>query len=132
MDDLVADVQKCVHGAGGYVWVATADPHGETHLAVSNGFQMVDRRTATLSEWCCLRSVGNLRANKRLTVGVWDRQRNEGWQLICESQGIMVTGAAGTGDVADATMMTQPRYTIDVAIREATHLVAGQHGDAGL
>jgi hypothetical protein len=65
----------------GHVLVATADGEGMPHVAAAGRLELAAGERVAVREWFCPGTVANLRANKCVSVVVWDRESDSGYQL---------------------------------------------------
>ncbi len=66
----------------GYVLVATANTKGIPHVAVAGIVGQADKGHISVTDWFCDGTVTNLRENKHVTIVVWDKDRDRGYQLM--------------------------------------------------
>lgn len=66
----------------GHIIVATADREGLPHVAVAGGLKRVDDRHIAVTDWFCEETTGNLQVNRHITIVIWDKDRDRGYQLI--------------------------------------------------
>jgi hypothetical protein len=132
MQELAKHFTKCAASAGGAVWVASCDRNGLPHLAVSSKLEMPDDTTALLSGFCCVHTIDNVRANPRISLGAWDVDSDEGWQLVGQVTNIAVAEAPAAAPTHVGSDAGGVHYTITVAIAEALHLTPGRHSDSAM
>jgi len=72
-----------------YVFVATADNNGMPHVAVAGTLSRKEGSRLGISSWFCPTTLTNLKMNHHISVVVWDRENDSGYQLIGESEGIV-------------------------------------------
>lgn len=70
----------------GHVFIATADGEGLPHLAASRRIGRESDGRLGVSEWFCPGTLANLQINPRISIVVWDRERDTGYQILgrCE------------------------------------------------
>ena len=123
----VADrLQECAKSVVGYVWVASTSADGEPHLALSAKFEKIDDTHVKLIDFCCLKTVDNLRENPQLSIGVWDRHKEQGWQVVGKVDQIEASPADEAAD------LSYVHYAVTLTVQEALHLATGQHSDSSI
>jgi hypothetical protein len=66
----------------GHVFVATADPGGMPHVAAAGKLELAPEDRVTVTEWFCPGTVANLHVNKCISVVVWAKDPDSGYQLL--------------------------------------------------
>lgn len=69
-----------------HVFVATADAHGWPHMAAAGRVALTPEGHVLVNEWFCPGTVANLQVNPRLSIVVWDAERDAGYQIIGEME----------------------------------------------
>ena len=72
-----------------HVFVATADEKGMPHVAVAGTVTHMGGTHVSVSSWFCPTTLSNLQINHHVSVVVWDRSIDAGYQLIGESEKIV-------------------------------------------
>jgi uncharacterized protein len=72
-----------------HVFVATADEKGMPHVAVAGTVTYMGGAHVSVSSWFCPTTLSNLQMNHHISVVVWDRGKDAGYQLIGESEKIV-------------------------------------------
>ena len=72
-----------------HVFVATADDRGMPHIAVAGTITHIGGARLGVSSWFCPTTLSNLQANHHISVVVWDRNNDAGYQLVGESEEIV-------------------------------------------
>jgi uncharacterized protein len=72
-----------------HVFVATADDKGMPHIAVAGTITHMGGARVAISSWFCPTTLSNLQMNHHVSVVVWDRNNDAGYQLIGESEKIV-------------------------------------------
>lgn len=67
---------------GGCVFIATADDKFLPHIAAAGRLEFTDSEHVTVSEWFCPGTVANLRLNKNISIVVWSKESDTGFQLL--------------------------------------------------
>ena len=73
----------------GHVLVATADAGGVPHIAVAGKIAHLGGSRVSVDSWFCPATLSNLQVNHHISVVVWDRESDSGYQLIGESEKIV-------------------------------------------
>lgn len=71
------------------LFVATADAGGTPHLAIAERITSEGRDTVGITGWFCPRTAENIDENARVSVVVWDKKRDIGFQLVGEVMKIL-------------------------------------------
>jgi hypothetical protein len=73
----------------GHVFVATSDAKGLPHVAAAGKITMIpgEGRVA-VSAWFCPGTVATLHSNRRTALVIWDRNMDNGYQLLGETEKI--------------------------------------------
>ena len=72
-----------------HVFVATADNNGVPHVAVAGTITYKGETRLGVSSWFCPTTLTNLQMNHHISVVVWDRASDSGYQVIGESERIV-------------------------------------------
>jgi hypothetical protein len=72
--------------AVGHMFVATADADGLPHIAASRRISSEPDGRIGISEWFCPGTLENLQVNPRISVVVWDPQKDTGFQILGRSE----------------------------------------------
>ena len=72
----------CLAEKAGYVFIATADAAGQPHLAAAGKLGLADEDCVTVTEWFCPGTVANLHTNKCVSIVVWAKDSDSGYQLL--------------------------------------------------
>jgi hypothetical protein len=68
----------------GYVFVATANSSGKTHLAAAKNLSVTPENQVRISDWFCPETMQNLCSNNFLSIVAWDPAADYGFQLLGE------------------------------------------------
>jgi hypothetical protein len=72
----------------GYVFIATANASGRTHLAAARTLSYIPEDQVVVSDWFCPETVRNLHSNRFLSIVAWDAFTDQGYQLLGELKAI--------------------------------------------
>ena len=76
----------------GYVFIATADSRGMPHIAAAGKLDSTGEQSVTAREWFCPGTVANLHENKCISIVVWSKELDTGYQLLGTVTKIRNTG----------------------------------------
>jgi len=87
-------LQKAVRLAEttGCVFVATSDADGMPHLAAAGKLSYAGKKNVAVTEWFCPGTVANLDNNKYVSIVVWDKDADTGFQLLGRLEKIVDLG----------------------------------------
>jgi len=72
----------------GTVFVATADDKAMPHIAGAGKIELIEKDCLAVTEWFCPRTVDNLQKNRKVSIVVWDKSSDAGFQLLGQLQKI--------------------------------------------
>ena len=128
---LLDEVKKLIQGVK-LVYVATANKEGIPHIAASEGMTIADGDRVVLRAWFCIRTVGNLQENPRLSLAVLNPETGEGYQLFGEleriERGAMLDGFAFEKE-REWAGYPQAEHQLYIRIKAISHLTSGAHSD---
>ncbi len=75
----------------GYVFIATADSQGMPHVTAAAQIASFDGGVA-VTEWFCPGTVANLQRNKCVSIVIWAKDLDSGYQLIGRVAGVEDVG----------------------------------------
>jgi len=61
-----------------YFFIATADRQGVPHVATAGQLAIRSSDTLEMSFWFCPKTIENLQKNKKVSLIIWDAQKNSG------------------------------------------------------
>ena len=73
----------------GFVFVATADRNKRPHLAVARTIELKEDGRIAVQEWFCPGTMSNLETNSNVSVIVWDKDTDVGYQMIGKMENII-------------------------------------------
>ena len=84
-------LEEVVHLANkvGYVFIATADAKKRPHVAVARTLVLKEDGRIAVQEWFCPGTVTNLETNSNVSVIVWDKNTDVGYQMIGKMENLM-------------------------------------------
>ena len=75
----------------GNIFMATADDRGLPHIGAASRIDLVSEKELAVSAWFCPGTMENLKKNPRISLVIWDPDKDEGYQLLGESMGVKET-----------------------------------------
>ncbi len=66
----------------GHVFLATADIHGMPHISAAGKISLDANGRVSVTEWFCPGTLANLQVNKSISIAVWDKKTDTGYQLL--------------------------------------------------
>jgi hypothetical protein len=76
----------------GQVFIATADPAGTPHIACAGKAFIEKDNHLSVTEWFCPGTVANVQENKNISVVVWDKKSDTGFQVLGQVETIQDVG----------------------------------------
>jgi general stress protein 26 len=70
----------------GTIFIATADGRGVPHVAAATKAALTPQGRVALTEWFCPGTIANLKKNPRVSLVIWDKKNDAGYQLIGEAE----------------------------------------------
>ena len=118
----------------GYVVVATTAAEMIPHIAVAGKLEFVDSDRVAVVEWFCPETVTNLQTNKRISIVVWDKRTDCGYQLTGQSERIEDIGVMNgfAADVESDRPLPQIQRQVLVRIEKVMDFKLGPHNDVEL
>ena len=116
---------------GGSIFVGTADKMGNPHIAAAANLSGANENYASVTEWFCSGSVSNLEENKNLSIVVWDKDIDLGYQFSGRLEKIVDLGVLDgylPGEESGGPM-PQVRRELLVRVEKITDFKLGPHSD---
>jgi hypothetical protein len=66
----------------GHIFLATANTNGMPHVTAAGKLEAAYGGHVTVTEWFCPGTIANLRNNKHVSIIVWDKETDTGYQLL--------------------------------------------------
>lgn len=76
----------------GYVFIATTGTDKYPHLAVARTMAIKEKDQIAVREWFCPGTIANLHSNSQVSIVVWDKDTDTGYQLLGEMEHMTDTG----------------------------------------
>ncbi len=116
----------------GSVCVATADRRGVPHIATAGKMDMNDEGCLAITEWFCPGTMANLQMNKFVSIVVWDRDSDSGYQMLGKLEKIEELGILNgyAPDIESGPPLPQVERRLLIKIEKITDFKLGPHSDA--
>lgn len=116
----------------GFVCIATADEKGTPHIATAGKMKLADDGCLAISEWFCLDTMTNLQTNKFVSIVVWDRDSDSGYQMLGELEGIEELGILNgyAPELESGPPLPQVKRRLLIKVQKITDFKLGPHSDA--
>ena len=66
----------------GYIFIATANADGMPHMAAAGKLEPVAEDCVAVTEWFCPGTIANLYVNKYISIVIWAKDPDNGYQLL--------------------------------------------------
>jgi len=115
----------------GFVCVATADGRGMPHIATAGKMELADEGCLAIKEWFCSDTTANLQINKFVSVVVWDRDSDSGYQMLGKLEGIEELGILNgyAPDIESGPPLPQVERRLLIKVRKIIDFKLGPHSD---
>ncbi len=116
----------------GFVCVATADRRGIPHIATAGKMELADEGCLAITEWFCPGTTANLQTNKFVSVVVWDRDSDSGYQILGKLEKIEELGILNgyAPDIESGPPLPQVKRRLLIKVQKITDFKLGPHSDA--
>jgi uncharacterized protein len=116
----------------GYVFVATADAAGFPHVAAAAKLSFALDGKIAVSAWFCPSTMANINENPRLSIVVWDSEKDKGYQLIGESEKVLDVAIMDGFSAAleDRPPIPQIESRLTVRVDKILHFTHAPHSDS--
>ena len=116
----------------GFVCVATADRMGMPHIATAGKMDLTDEGYLAITEWFCPGTTANLQTNKFVSIVVWDRDSDSGYQMIGTVEKIEELGILNgyAPDIEFLPPLPQVQRRLLIKVHKITDFKLGPHSDA--
>ncbi len=100
----------------GHLLVATADPQGLPHVGVARKLCKCGSDHLAVRAWFCPGTVRNAERSCKVSLVIWDRQSDEGYQLLGDIEGVEKLGILDgyVGEQAPSTPQVERQLTVHV------------------
>jgi len=116
----------------GFVCVATADGRGMPHIATAGKMELADGGQLAITEWFCPGTMSNLLTNNFVSIVVWDRDSDSGYQMIGKLERIEELGILNgyAPDIESGPPLPQVKRRLLIKVQKITDFRLGPHSDA--
>ena len=119
--------------AAGFVTLATANEQGMPHITVAGRLELTDENEAdvAVTEWFCPGTVANLQKNKRVSVVVWTKKLETGYQFLGQLTGVQDIGILDgySAKVEAEHPMPQVEKRLLIKVEKILEFRLGPHSD---
>jgi uncharacterized protein len=114
-----------------YAMISTADAEGLPHVAASRKITVEPDGSIGISEWFCPGTLANLQVNPRVSIVVWDPDKDSGYQILGISKKItdssMMDGYSR--DLEKGRPLPQMERKVHVQVDRVIHFSHAPHSD---
>lgn len=116
----------------GFICIATADKKGVPHLATAGKIELTDEGCVAIREWFCPGTMSNLQTNKCVSIVVWDKDSDSGYQMLGQSKGFEEIGILDgyAPEMEPMPPMPQVERRLLIKVEKITDFKLGPHSDA--
>lgn len=115
----------------GYVFIATADANNWPHVAVARTLALRKEGRVAVNEWFCPGTMSNLQLNSHVSVVVWDKDADIGYQLVGEMEHMMDIGMIDgyTPEMKSKWPLPQVESQLVILVNKVTDFKRAPHSD---
>ncbi len=116
----------------GFICIATADESGIPHIATAGKMELADGGCLAIREWFCPGTMANLQANKFVSIVVWDRESDSGYQMFGMLEGVKELGVLDgfAPELESKPPLPQVERQLLIKVQKITDFKLGPHSDA--
>jgi hypothetical protein len=130
MDQGVLEQATQMANRVGHVFVATADANKWPHLAVARRLILKEHDRVAVEEWFCPGTMENLRLNSHVSVVIWDRNVDKGFQLIGDTERVSDIGVLdGYFPKENNKTIPQTESKIVIKVKKIIDFTRSPHSD---
>ncbi len=128
-------LKETVHLAktAGFVMIGTANEQGIPHITAAGRLELTDENGAdvAVTEWFCPGTVSNLQKNKNISIVVWTKKMETGYQLLGHLTGVQDIGILDSYSpkVEKEHPMPQVEKQLLVKVEKILEFRLGPHSD---
>jgi hypothetical protein len=114
----------------GHYFIATSDGRGQPHVAAANRLEGKPGGLVAVVGWFCPGTVENVDANRPVSLVVWEKQADEGFQILGDVEDVEEI-AIMDGYIPQAERMAGPQeeFSLHVRVRKVLRFRQGRHTD---
>ena len=110
----------------GTIFIATADEHGVPHVAAATKAALTPEGRVALTEWFCPGTIANLKQNLHVSLVIWDKENDTGYQLIGTAENVedicMLNGYDPKTEGKSAIPQVERRIIVNISrVLDFTH-----------
>ena len=115
----------------GFVCVATADRRGMPHIATAGKMELADEGQLAITEWFCSGTTSNLQTNNFVSIVVWDRDSDSGYQMLGRLEGVEELGILNgyAPDMESGPPLPQVERRLLIKVQKIIDFKLGPHSD---
>ena len=115
----------------GCVFIATADATGKPHVTAAGKMELSSQGSITVREWFCPGTLDNLQVNKYVSVIVWDKDRDMGYQILGALEKVKELGVLDgyAPEVESVPPLPQVERQLFINVQSILDFKAGPHSD---
>lgn len=115
----------------GYVFIATADANKWPHVAVARTLVLKGEDRIAVNEWFCPGTMSNLQSNSHVSIVVWDKNTDIGYQLVGEMEHMMDIGMIDgyTPEMKSKWPLPQVESQLLIRMSKVTDFKRAPHSD---
>jgi pyridoxine/pyridoxamine 5'-phosphate oxidase len=72
----------------GSIFIATVDAHGVPHIAAATKADLTPEGRVAITEWFCPGTIANLQQNFHVSLVIWDKENDSGYQLLGDIENV--------------------------------------------
>ena len=116
-----------------YFFIATADGQGVPHVATAGEIAVRSTNTLEISFWFCPKTIENLQKNKKVSLVIWDAEKNAGYQLLGTAEDVLASKASDEDNPGEE-VTNSPRMTLSLTVHvdTAMEFIHALHNDIAL
>lgn len=116
----------------GFICIATADRKGIPHIATAGKIELADEACLAIRELFCPGTLTNLETNKFVSIVVWNRDSDNGYQMLGTLKGIEELGILNgyAPGLESEPPLPQVERQLLIKVQKITGFKLGPHSDA--
>lgn len=113
-----------------HLFVATVNEQGAPHLAIAEHITLEDWDFITITAWFCPQTAKNVQTNPAISVVVWDRDQDQGFQLLGEVEQVAEVTMPNGYIPGETVVYPQIERKLMIRVREILRFGQAMHSDA--
>lgn len=114
-----------------HLFVTTADEDGIPHMAIAERMVLEDEDLVTVTAWFCPQTAENVDDNDNVSLVVWDREKDAGFQLVGKVER-MLDLAMLNGFMPEEQAVPQIERKLVIRVSHVLRFSHGHHSDTDL